>query len=62
MADKKEIKHGAPGRRSTSIRQGDKFMIDPNDFLRVPGIGLFYNRSNYAVIMEYLPEDIRHES
>lgn len=61
MADKKEIKRGLPGKRTTMIAAGDKFMIDPNDFLRVPGIGLFYNRSNYAVIMEFLPEDIRRE-
>ena len=61
MADKKEIKHGQPGKSPAMITTGDKFMIDPNDYLRVPGIGRFYNRSNYAVTMEFLPEDIRRE-
>ena len=62
MTGKKEIKHSPPGKKSATIRPGDKFMIDPNDYLRVPGIGLFYNRSGHAVILELLPDDIRHGS
>ncbi len=59
MAEK-QIKHSPPGKKSGTIRLGDKFMIDPNDFLLVPGVGKFWNRNNHAIILEYTQEDVRH--
>ncbi len=59
MAEK-QIKHSPPGKKTAIIRPGDKFMIDPRDYLWVPGVGKFWNRSNHAIIMEMTAEDIRH--
>ncbi len=62
MADKKEIKYSPPGKKPAQIRPGDKFMLDPNDYFQIHGVGLLYNRSGHVVILELLPEDIRHGS
>ncbi len=57
MKPEKQIKRGIPGKKPISIKPGDEFIIVPNDFLRVAGVGKFYNRSSYPVHMQFTAED-----
>ncbi len=59
---KKEIKYSPRDKKPRTIKAGDKFILDPNDYLHVPGIGKYWNRTGHAIIMEFEAEDIRHGS
>ncbi len=59
---KKEIKYSPRDKRPGTIKPGDKFMLDPNDYMHIHGYGKIWNRTGHAVILEFEAEDIRHGS